>query len=140
MTPEQLAAQTAALTQIRKAMKITVSATPMSDEQAMTINTLFHGWSETESYKVDDIRRFAGDLYRCLQAHDAQASWTPDVSPSMWKRIGEPDVDGIYPWTQPVGAVDAYHAGDMVTHGGKVWISTADPNTWEPGVYGWTQT
>lgn len=28
--------------------------------------------------------------------------------------------------------------GDKVTHNGGHWISDADSNIWEPGVYGWT--
>ena len=28
--------------------------------------------------------------------------------------------------------------GDKVTHNGLRWISAADSNVWEPGVYGWT--
>ena len=28
--------------------------------------------------------------------------------------------------------------GDKVTHNGLRWISEADSNVWEPGVYGWT--
>ena len=26
-----------------------------------------------------------------------------------------------------------------MTHKGKTWISDADNNVWEPGVYGWTE-
>ena len=26
-----------------------------------------------------------------------------------------------------------------VSHNGKHWISNADGNVWEPGVYGWTE-
>jgi C-terminal processing protease CtpA/Prc len=29
--------------------------------------------------------------------------------------------------------------GDKVTHNGKVWESIVDNNSWEPGVYGWTE-
>lgn len=40
-------------------------------------------------------------------------------------------------WVQPLGAHDAYQAGDQVTHEGHLWESTADNNVWEPGTYGW---
>jgi len=29
--------------------------------------------------------------------------------------------------------------GDKCSHGGKNWVSAADANTWEPGVYGWDE-
>ncbi len=45
-----------------------------------------------------------------------------------------------YPdWVQPTGATDAYNKGDKVTYDGKHWVSTADANVWQPGVYGWDE-
>jgi len=29
--------------------------------------------------------------------------------------------------------------GDKVRHNGKIWVSIADYNVWEPGVYGWEE-
>ena len=40
---------------------------------------------------------------------------------------------------QPTGAQDAYAKGAKVSHNGKHWVSTADNNVWEPGVYGWDE-
>lgn len=45
----------------------------------------------------------------------------------------------IKEFVQPTGAHDAYKKGDKVTHDGKYWVSTADANVWEPGVYGWEE-
>ena len=42
-------------------------------------------------------------------------------------------------WSQPVGAHDAYNAGDKVSHNGKHWTSAMDGNVWEPGTYGWDE-
>lgn len=42
-------------------------------------------------------------------------------------------------WIQPTGAHNAYAKGAKVSHNGKRWISDVDANTWEPGVYGWTE-
>ncbi|WP_270217645.1 carbohydrate-binding protein [Dorea longicatena] len=36
-------------------------------------------------------------------------------------------------------STNPYAKGDKVTHNGKTWISTADGNVWEPGVYGWEE-
>ena len=41
-------------------------------------------------------------------------------------------------WEQP-DSTNPYAKGDKVTHNGKTWISTADGNVWEPGVYGWEE-
>lgn len=40
-------------------------------------------------------------------------------------------------WTQPAGGHDAYQTGDIVMYNEQLWISTADANVWEPGVFGW---
>lgn len=100
---------------------------------------VFDTWrSEGVSYKVGNIRRYGDYLYRCLTDHVSQASWTPDVSPSLWVRISDPAEE--YPlWSQPIGAADAYMKNDKVTHNSKHWISDYDSNVWEPGVYGWTE-
>ena len=52
--------------------------------------------------------------------------------------IPEPPPE-IEPWVQPTGTQDAYNMGDQVTHNGATWTSTVDANTWEPGVFGWSE-
>lgn len=42
-------------------------------------------------------------------------------------------------WVQPVGAHNAYLAGDEVEHNGRRWASLIDANVWEPGVSGWRE-
>lgn len=80
--------------------------------------------------------RYGGLLYKCLTAHTSQDSWTPDAAPSLWVRIDDPAVE--WPeWRQPQSSTDAYAQGAKVSHNGKHWVSTADSNVWEPGVYGW---
>lgn len=41
------------------------------------------------------------------------------------------------PWKQPTGAHDSFPINVVVTHKGKVWRSTIDFNSFEPGVQGW---
>lgn len=47
-------------------------------------------------------------------------------------------------WVQPTGAQDAYPLLDVlgescrVSHNGRHWQNTTAANTWEPGVFGWT--
>lgn len=98
----------------------------------------FPVWAFPIAYTVGAIVSRGGKLYRCLQAHTSQEDWTPDAAQSLWKEVGDPAAE--YPaWSQPVGAIDAYSLGDKVSHNGKRWVSTADANVWEPGVYGWEE-
>ena len=100
---------------------------------------MYDEWSaESVEYVLDDIRQYNGLLYRCVQAHTSQATWTPEDAPSLWTRIADPAQE--WPeWIQPTGAHNAYAKGAKVSHNGKHWISDVDANVWEPGVYGWTE-
>lgn len=99
---------------------------------------LFEPWVTSKAYAVGDIVSYNGLLYRCVQAHTSQADWTPDLTPALWTKIGDPTEE--YPaWSQPLGAHDAYAQGAKVSHNGKKWTSDVANNVWEPGVYGWTE-
>lgn len=100
---------------------------------------VYDEWSaESMEYVLNDIRQYNGLLYRCVQAHTSQATWTPEDAASLWTRIADPAQE--WPeWIQPTGAHNAYAKGAKVSHNGKHWISDVDANVWEPGVYGWTE-
>ena len=87
------------------------------DQTALAGKELYPLWNETAVYKKGDRVRYDGVLYKCLQNHTAQASWTPTDAPS----------------TNP------YMKGDKVKHNGKTWVSSIDNNVWAPGVYGWDE-
>lgn len=98
----------------------------------------FPKWAFPVAYRENAICQHNNKLYRCLQAHTSQETWTPEAATSQWKEIGDPT--GEWPvWSQPISAVDTYAAGDKVSHSGKHWVSTVDSNVWEPGVYGWEE-
>lgn len=68
----------------------------------------------------------------------------PKDVPAMMVKVedegGEEIPSEEYPeWVQPTGAHDAYAQGAKVSHNGKKWTSDVENNTWEPGVYGWTE-
>ena len=99
---------------------------------------LFSPWACPVAYKTGNIRERNGKLYKCLQDHTSQETWTPEDSPSLWVGISDPAEE--WPeWSQPVGSTDAYAKGAKVSHNGKHWTSNVDANVWEPGVYGWTE-
>ena len=109
-----------------------------ADGVALSCPALFDGWAADTAYVTNDIRKWNGLLYRCLQNHTAQESWTPEASPSLWVRIADPAEE--WPdWVQPVGSTDAYPKGARVSHNGRRWISDVDGNVWEPGAAQWTE-
>lgn len=128
-----------ALTAAASIAFVTLCETGSIDAATASEHTeLFAAWAYPVAYKAGQIRRYAGALYKCVQAHTSQETWTPDVSASLWSKTSDPAEE--WPeWSQPVGAHDAYAKGDKVSHSGKHWTSDVDGNVWEPGVYGWTE-
>ena len=111
-------------------------AAGLDDETALTGVELFPTWAIGKAYAIGDRVRYNGVLYKCVQAHTAQADWTPDATPALWVAVS---VDAWPEWVQPTGAHDAYNRGDKVSYNGKHYICTADANVYAPGVYGWEE-
>lgn len=110
----------------------------LSDEVALETPTLFPLWRAGIVYSVGMRICHAGTLYKCLQAHESQVGWEPGIAHSLWTKVLISDSTVIPEWEQP-DSTNPYAAGDKVTHNGKTWVSTADNNVWEPGVYGWEE-
>ena len=130
--------------QLRRALEM--SAQTLTDESVMMeIPDMYPVWNgDNYSYKTGVILGYGVNadgetqLYAVLQDHVSQAEWTPDKAVSLYKPVGF-NADGVPVWTQPLGASDAYAAGDTVSHKEKIWVSDVDGNVWEPGVYGWSE-
>lgn len=108
----------------------------LDDESALQGIELFPLWKDDAEYQVGDRIRYNDILYKCVQAHTSQPSWTPDITPALWTEVS---IDEFPEWKQPTGAQDAYRIGDKVSHLEKHWISAIDYNVYEPSVYGWDE-
>ena len=111
----------------------------LTDEQALTVPLIYPAWSgDGISYAAGDRVMYGGVLYKCLQTHTSQSTWTPTDAPSLWAKVLIPTPGEIPEWEQPE-STNPYAKGDKVRHNGKTWVSDIDNNVWEPGVYGWTE-
>ncbi len=117
---------------------IVKASASLDDEDALEAVELFPVWAANTDYAAGDRVRYGGVLYRCLQSHAAQDTWTPADAPSLWARVLIPDPGEIPEWEQP-DSTNPYMKGDKVRHNDKVWVSAVDNNVWEPGVYGWDE-
>lgn len=121
--------------EIRKA--INKFAENQTDETLIDNKYAFKLWSGNGlAVKAGEIYLYNDELYRVVQDHTTQPDWTPDITPALYTKIS---VEEFPQWVQPTGAQDAYKKGDKVTYDNKHWISTADNNVWQPGVYGWDE-
>ena len=109
-----------------------------TDEMSLQVPNLYPKWKLEEEYNVNDRVLYNNILYKVLTAHTSQATWTPDISASLFAKVLIPDADIIPEWEQP-NSTNAYMTGDKVTYNGKTWISIVDNNVWEPGAYGWEE-
>ena len=113
-------------------------------EKMLEIPSVYPAWVAGKAYKVKEVFSYGenavGDpqLYQVLQEHTSAKEWTPDTAISLYKKIGVTD-EGYPEWVQPLGASDAYNAGDIVSYNGTLYKSTIDGNVWSPDSYpvGW---
>ena len=117
---------------------INKTAVTLTDDEAAYVPMMFQRWMAGEEYETGKRVCYDGKLYKVLIAHTSQATWTPDVSPSLFAEVLIPDPSIIPEWVQP-GSTNPYMKGDKVRHNGSVWESSVDNNVWEPGVYGWLE-
>jgi len=117
---------------------IVKASASLNDTDALEAIELFAPWRPGTAYAADQRLRYGDKLYRVVQAHTSQTDWTPDAAPALYTEVAKPGEIPV--WRQPTGAQDAYNIGDKVHYPdetGDVWVSTAENNVWEPGVYGW---
>lgn len=121
--------------EIRKA--INKFAENQTDETLIDNKAAFRLWNGNGlAVKAGEIYLYDDELYRVVQDHTTQPDWTPDITPALYTKIS---VEEFPQWVQPTGTQDAYKKGDKVTYDNKHWISIADNNVWQPGVYGWDE-
>lgn len=107
-----------------------------TDEVALQVPNLYPLWAAEIAYEVGERVLYNDVLYKVLQAHTSQETWTPDVSPSLFAKVLIPDEDIIPEWEQP-DSTNPYKTGDKVKYNNQVWISIIDNNVWKPGEFGW---
>lgn len=140
------AKQLKAMAELRRALQIFAATLYNDEENVISIPSIYPVWSKDTAYKANDIVQYGtnsvGDpqLYLVLQAHKSQSDWLPDATASLYKKMGISE-SGYPIWTQPLGAVDAYNIGDIVSYNGKLYKSIINANVWAPDVYpaGWEE-
>lgn len=123
---------------------IEANAQSMEPAQAVEYPELFQEWSgDGREYTAGQILRRNGKLFKVNDGmgHRSQPDWTPESAHSLYsKLLTDPTGENILPWVQP-DSTNGYTYLAEVIHNGEEWVNTLKdiPNTWEPGVFGWTK-
>lgn len=59
----------------------------VDDDTALIGKELYPVWVENILVSVGDRYQYNDKLYKCVQAHTTQESWTPDLTPALWTVI-----------------------------------------------------
>lgn len=109
-----------------------------TDEVSLLVPNLYPTWKTDVVYTVGERVLYDETLYRVLQDHTSQESWTPKDSPSLFAKVLVSNEDEILEWEQP-DSTNPYMMGNKVVYDGEIWESTIDNNVWSPANYGWVK-
>lgn len=111
------------------------------DEVALNVPQYFPAWNGNgKQYKKGDRVEYEDVLYKVLQSHTSQSTWTPTDAPSLFGKVLVSDDGTPQEWQQP-DSTNPYMKGDKVIFNGKIYESLIDNNVWSPEVYpnGWKE-
>ena len=99
----------------------------LTDEVALNYVVLYPDWVVNKELSVGDRVEYEGKLYKVVQGHTTQESWTPDLTPSLFEPI---DVVNEGTLASPIIAAagmtyfkDKYYLDET---NGKVYLCTRD--------------
>lgn len=127
------------LTDTKREYQTTLLA--ISDDVALKVPDVFPAWSgDGVEYKKDTKLTYNGVLYKVLQDHTSQESWTPDAAPSLFAKVLVSEDGTPQEWQQP-DSTNPYNKGDRVLFNGKTYESLIDGNVWSPSANpaGWKE-
>ena len=99
----------------------------LTDEEALDYIVLYHDWAAGEDLSVGERIEYKDRLYKVVQAHTTQESWTPNLTPSLFEPI---DVVNEGTLTNPIIAAagmcyfkDKYYLDET---DGKIYLCIRD--------------
>ena len=75
-------------------------------------------WSSATYYPEGSVVRYGGKIYVAVDGHNSSADFNTDFDAGDWQLF----VDGIQWKTSPWSSATLYKEGDLVRHGGRVYI------------------
>ena len=79
-------------------------------------------WSTATTYYKDDVIRFGGKIYICVEGHTSAVGFFTDLEivPSKWNLVSDGQT-----WKSTWATATSYVYGDIVQYGARLYIATA---------------
>lgn len=70
-------------------IKQQINTLSVDDATAVRMTAFYPEWAKDTTYSVGYKVQYLGKLYKVVQAHTSQETWTPDITASLYTRIDE---------------------------------------------------
>ena len=107
-SPEEALADTLGLV-----LRAYVADGRITDKELLRVQPALEGrlWQPNLDVQIGDVYAFANYLWRCIQAHQTQGTWPPDLTPALWRKVEVVD-DSIRVWDSGID----YVVGDVLAY------------------------
>ena len=102
-----------------------INTLSVDDATAVRMVVFYPEWAKDTAYTVGYKVQYLGKLYRVVQAHTSQETWTPDITPALYERIDETH-DGTKYDPIPYEGDMALVSGKYYTQNGKTYLCNRD--------------
>ena len=95
-------------------LRLAVADGRLTDAELLSIQPALEGrlWQPGIEVKFGDVYTFGAFLWRCLQDHTTQGTWTPDLVPALWRKVEIISEDAVRIWAAGID----YIVGDEVAY------------------------
>ena len=102
-----------------------INTLTVDDNTALRMVEFYPEWAAGQAYAAGYKVQRSGKLWRCLQAHTAQAGWEPENAPALWTEICETH-DGTLADPIPYEGNMALVSGKYYSQDGVVYLCSRD--------------
>ena len=95
-------------------IKQQINTLGVDDNTALRMLEFYPEWAAGQAYTAGYKVQHGGKLWRCIQAHTAQAGWEPENTPALWTEICETHAGTL---EDPIP-----YDGNMALEAGKYYI------------------
>ena len=101
------------------------AAQPLDDSTALQAVELYPNWAPNIKYSVDFKVQYNSKLYRVIQGHTSQESWTPEAAASLFTEINEAN-EGTLDNPIPYNGNMVLEKGKYYSQDGVVYLCNRD--------------